>query len=220
MTSENSHLKKSIEVRIIEAAAHLFSHHGFKATPTREIAQLAKVNEATLFRYFPKKQDLFWAAVESRLNRVKLGRELQASLAADIVPSMALPMLVDFFLKTFSQPQELSRLVQVAMFELPEADEIIRAHLGPIFEVINGYFSRCAARGDIGNVDPSLATLGLIGVVTAHRGWHKFFTGKPLPNSDSQQAIAVYVQLWLEALKQPATEAVPRASFASQGSKV
>ena len=43
------------EVRIIEAAVQLFAQQGFKGTSTREIAELAKVNEATLFRHFAKK---------------------------------------------------------------------------------------------------------------------------------------------------------------------
>ncbi len=65
------------EVRIIEAAVQLFSRRGYKGASTREIAHLAGVNEATLFRCFARKADLFWAAAESRLSRLKLGRELQ-----------------------------------------------------------------------------------------------------------------------------------------------
>ena len=70
------------EVRIVEAAVQLFSRQGYKGTSTREIAQFAGVNEATLFRYFARKTGLFWAAAESRLTRLKLGRELQNSLAS------------------------------------------------------------------------------------------------------------------------------------------
>ena len=46
------------EVRLVEAAVQLFSRQGFKGTSTRDIAQLAGVNEATLFRYFARKTDL------------------------------------------------------------------------------------------------------------------------------------------------------------------
>lgn len=38
------------KVRIVEVA-QLFAHHGYKGTTTRGIAQLADLNEATLFRY-------------------------------------------------------------------------------------------------------------------------------------------------------------------------
>ena len=70
------------EARILEAAVQLFAQHGFKGTSTRDIAQLARVNEATLFRHFGRKTDLFWAAADSRLNSLKLNRELQHELSS------------------------------------------------------------------------------------------------------------------------------------------
>ena len=135
------------EARIVEAAAQLFSRHGYKGTSTRDISNLAKVNEVTLFRYFPRKTELFWAAVDSRLSRVRMGRELQSSLAADAELSVIVPMLSKFLLeKVFEQP-DLMRLLYVAGFEVPGADRMVREHLGPIFDVIHGYFERCAAKG-------------------------------------------------------------------------
>jgi AcrR family transcriptional regulator len=55
-----------------------------------------RIVEATLFRYFPRKPDLFWAAVESRLSRVRLGRDIQTSLAANDDPANVVPMIVSF----------------------------------------------------------------------------------------------------------------------------
>ena len=57
--------------RIVEAAVDLFSRQGFSGTSTREIARLADVNEASLFRHFLSKQELFWAALQSRLQRLR-----------------------------------------------------------------------------------------------------------------------------------------------------
>ena len=51
--------KSVTEVRIVEAAVQLFSRHGYKGTSTRDISCLAEVNEVTLFRYFPRKTELF-----------------------------------------------------------------------------------------------------------------------------------------------------------------
>ena len=64
---KNTAEKSVTEVRIVEAAVQLFSRQGYKGTSTREIASLAGVNEATVFRYFARKTDLFWAAAEPRL---------------------------------------------------------------------------------------------------------------------------------------------------------
>ena len=108
---KNAAEKNVTEVRIVEAAVQLFSRQGYKGTSTREIAHLAGLNEATLFRYFARKADLFWAAAESRLNRLKLGRELQNGMATDMDPEVVLPMLVDFVVKEISEDSELMRLL-------------------------------------------------------------------------------------------------------------
>jgi len=189
------------EVRLVEAAVQLFSRQGFKGTSTRDIAQLAGVNEATLFRYFGKKMDLFWAAAESRLNRLKFGRELQSGLASDLDPDVIVPMLAAFVVENMSEHPELMRLLYVARFELPGADQIFREHLGPIFDAVNAYFSRCAAKGLIRDLDPTVATLGLAGAVGAHLNLHQLFTGRDVP-WDAQNAAPIYAQLWLNALQQ------------------
>lgn len=189
------------EVRLVEAAVQLFSRQGFKGTSTRDIAQLAGVNEATLFRYFAKKADLFRAAAESRLNRVKFGRELQNGLAKDLDPDVVVPMLTAFMVENLSEHPEVMRLLYVARFELPGSDRVFREHLGPIFDAVHAYFSRCAAKGLIRDLDPTIATLGLAGAVGAHLNLHELFTEKRAPR-DAREAAPVYAQFWLNGLQQ------------------
>lgn len=187
------------EARIVEAAVQLFSRHGYKGASTRDISNLAKVNEVTLFRYFPRKTELFWAAVESRLSRVRMGRELQSKLAGDAELPVIVPMLSHFLLeKVFEQP-DLLRLLYVAGFEVPGAERMVREHLGPIFDVIHGYFERCAAKGLIGDVEASMATLSLAGIVSAHQNLYHLFTGKKLEWKTEQSAPA-YADFLLNAL--------------------
>jgi AcrR family transcriptional regulator len=209
------------EVRIVEAAAQLFAHNGFKATTTRHIAQLANLNETTLFRYFPRKPELFWAAVESHVARVKLARETQTSLASDEAPTIVVPLLVSFLLDSLNNQPELRRLLHVAAFELPEANRMIREHLGPIFDMVCAYFKRCAEKGTMRNVEPSLATLGLMGVVTAHQGLCFLFTEKKPPHPNDEQALSAYAVLWLNGLQSvengSATPAVETGAQTSVG---
>jgi AcrR family transcriptional regulator len=188
------------EVRIVEAAAQLFAHNGFKGTTTRDIAQLADLNEATLFRYFPRKPELFWAAVESHVGRVKLARETQTSLAADDAPAIVVPLLVAFLLDSLHSQPQLRRLLHVAAFELPESDKMIREHLGPIFDMVCAYFRRCAKKGTLRDVEPSLAALGLMGAITAHQSLCRLFTEKEHPYSNHEQALSAYAVLWLNGV--------------------
>lgn len=195
--------KSVTEVRIVEAAVQLFSRRGYKGTSTRDIAHLAGVNEATLFRYFGRKADLFRAAAESRLNRLKLGTQLQHGLNTDAEPDAVVPMIVDFLLRELSEQSELMRLLYVADFELPGVQRIFREHLGPIFDAMNSYFARCSGRGAICSVEPTFATLGLAGAVGAHPSLHRLFTGTDSGN-DRQAFAAAYAQFWLNALRRPA----------------
>ena len=109
-----------------------------------------------------------------------------------------------------AQYPELMRLLYVAGFELPGADRMFREHLGPIFDSVNAYFGRCAARGAIGNLEPTFATLGLAGAVSAHRNLHQPVYRTDLP-WDAQALTPAYAQFWLNALRQPS------GASASQG---
>jgi AcrR family transcriptional regulator len=164
-----------------------------------------------LFRYFPRKPELFWAAVESHVARVKLARDTQTSLASDDAPAIVVPLLVGFLLDNLNHQPQLRRLLHVAAFELPESDKMIREHLGPIFDMVCAYFKRCAEKGTMRNVEPSLATLGLMGAITAHQGWSKLFTGREAPYTDDQQALSAYAVLWLNGLL-PGTEVAAAAA--------
>lgn len=202
MMEPRSPAQSVTEVRIIEAAAQLFARHGFKAATTREIAQLADINEATLFRYFLHKPDLFCAAVNSRLGRVKLGRELQLSLARDEDPAIVVPGIVAFLLNSLAQQPDLYRLLHVAAFELPGATHVIREQLGPIFDAVSTYFQRCAEKGVIQKAAASLATLGILGTVSAHYHLHHLLSVCESPFASLEEEASAYAELWLRALEQ------------------
>ena len=200
MVSKKAAERSVTEVRIVEAAVQLFARHGYKGTTTRQIARLAGVNEATVFRCFERKAELFWAAAESRLTRLKLSRELQTGMATDLEPEVVLPMLVEFLMDNISEDFELMRLLYVAGFELPGANRMFREHLGPIFDAVNAYFQRCAARGAICALEPTFATLGLAGAVSAHSNLRRLFADEQRP-TDTQALGPAYAQFWLNALR-------------------
>jgi AcrR family transcriptional regulator len=193
--------KSVTEVRILEAAVQLFSRQGFGGTGTREIAQLADVNETTLFRYYGTKKDLFWAALEGRLSRIKLGRELQNGLSGNDDPAVVLPMLFEFVVGIICGQPELMRLLYVSALELPGADEVYRNHLGAIFDSISAYLTRSAASGAICGIDPHIATLAFVGTVISHSGLYQLFVGRELPFADTREASSAYSSFWLNILR-------------------
>jgi AcrR family transcriptional regulator len=50
---------------IADTARRLFAERGFEAVPVADIARAAEVSEATVFNYFPTKEDLFYGRLEA-----------------------------------------------------------------------------------------------------------------------------------------------------------
>jgi AcrR family transcriptional regulator len=68
--------------RSIQAAIELFASQGVKETTTKQIAELAQVNEATLFRQFGNKHGLLLAVIEDADVFAQLGQSLATELPA------------------------------------------------------------------------------------------------------------------------------------------
>ena len=189
------------EARIVEAAAQLFARQGFKATTTKEIAELAAVNEATMYRYFAAKPDIFGAAMKSRLRKLRMSRELQTSLLETASPNETIEKIIEFFVESFTEQPELVRLLQVATFEVPGAEAIIREHLGPIFDLLCGYYRRCVVKRDICEINPSFAAFGLLALVATNQYLVGLFSNDQISDLDRKTGINSLGQLWLRALK-------------------
>ncbi len=193
--------KNSTEERIIEAAVQLFSRQGFLGSSTSEIARLAGVSEVTVFRHFPRKRDLFWAATESRLRRLRISKELRTRLENDESPRTALPAIVSLMVETVQKQPEMLRLVYLSLFELePGADRLLRKHLGQLFEPVQMYLSRCIAKGWIRDLQPGVAALGLAASVAAHQNLQQILTTDEVLYTSSESAVAAYSKFWIKAL--------------------
>ncbi len=80
-TPTQSRSQVTLEV-ILEAAAQVFSEHGYAAGTTNRIAQRAGVSVGSFYQYFPNKDAVLVALVESRVNA---GMRSVESLLSDAV---------------------------------------------------------------------------------------------------------------------------------------
>lgn len=190
--------------KVVHAAAQLFARQGYHGTSTREIARLADISENTLFRYFEHKEDLFWAALRSRLSGLELRRDLLSGIADGAEPEIVLPQIMAQLVDTAILKPELLRLIAVAFIELRwKAATVCHEYLSPIFSAVNRYLASSIENGKLRNVDPSLLTAALATTVMVHPEFTKLIAGAPPPYSDSREAIQVYAKFWLEVLAPP-----------------
>src|SRR3954469_3678261 len=57
--------KRQTRELIATAARRLFGERGFETVTVAEVARAADVSEATVFNYFPSKEDLFYSGLEA-----------------------------------------------------------------------------------------------------------------------------------------------------------
>lgn len=190
--------------KVIHAAAQLFARQGYHGTSTREIARLAEISENTLFRYFEHKEELFWAALRSRLSGLELRRDLLSGISDGAGPEIVLPQIFAQFVDTAILRPELLRLIAIAFIELRwKAAAVCHEYLSPIFSAVNCYLARNIETGKLRNVDPSLLTAALATSVMVHPEFTKLIAGAPPPYSDSREAIQIYTKFWLDVLVPP-----------------
>ncbi|MBD2111224.1 MULTISPECIES: TetR/AcrR family transcriptional regulator [Cyanophyceae] len=103
--------RKSARQRLVDAAFQLFSSQGVSATTTRQVADLAGVNEVTLFRQFGSKHSLLAAVMTEAevLSGPDHGFDLAALAQAPI--DQALREFLGQCLATLDQLSELVRSV-------------------------------------------------------------------------------------------------------------
>ena len=71
------------EVRILTAALALIGRRGVRRLAMQEISEAAGVSRATLYRYFPSKEDVLAAAVDFDEQRFRVGLDDVLAAAAD-----------------------------------------------------------------------------------------------------------------------------------------
>jgi AcrR family transcriptional regulator len=194
--------KNNTEQRILEAAVQLFARQGFSGTSTREIARLADVNETSVFRHFPHKQDLFWAALQSRLQHVRPRRELEEGLSQVANPERVIPLIVEFLVHTGVFNPDVVRLLLVGALELrPGTEQLYNEYLTPIGGALRTYVEECGKKGTLRKLDPSLTLLAFTSTILAQLSLYPLLMGSCGPFSNADEAVAAHSRFWLSALK-------------------
>ncbi len=77
---------------LVDVARELFAHKGFDATTMNDIALASKKGRRTLYTYFKNKEDIYYAVIESELER--LSDRMDEVAAMDTSPEQKVLMLI------------------------------------------------------------------------------------------------------------------------------
>jgi AcrR family transcriptional regulator len=205
--------------RIVDAAAQLFALQGYHGTTTREIARLVEISENTIFRYFERKEDIFWAALRSRLDGLRLRRELVEGIARSGELEEIVPQLLGQLVDTIVLKPDLLRLLAIAFIELHwKASAVCHESLSPIFSAISQYLAENIKSGRMRQLDPMMVTTALLTTGLVLPEFSRVIARSAPAYSDNREAVHAYTEFWLELLvPRGATAKGMNGEFAASG---
>ncbi len=186
---------------IIESAAKLFSQHGFRGTTTREIARAVGVSEATVFKHFATKEELYTAIIEAKTQAQQVlgvvgplaeGRDdaaLLRTLAGELIG------------RTQSDPTLMRLLFFSALEGHALADLFFRRRVQASDVFLGRYIAERVETGAFRTVDPLQTAWNFIGMVTFHVLLHELFGQKPPPHLTRERAIEEMVTTFLQGVR-------------------
>jgi AcrR family transcriptional regulator len=182
-------------LRIMAAARTLLAAKGRRGTTTREIAELAGVNEATLFRHFGQKDALIEACVEHYCSTIEL-EELLGSLDGDL--ERDLQRIGAALLQRMESVRDI--IVMSLVEEESQGSVGDAAWRAPtaIKKIVAEYMAKRVAAGELRG-DPALLARFFMGMIFSYvMGRRRFPDEYP---ADPAEAIAFQIGVFLDGSK-------------------
>lgn len=132
-------------MKILAAAQRVYAEHGFRGATTRRIAEMAGVNEVTLFRIFGSKDALLEEAVRPNATR----REVAVLTDAPADPEAELTAWVGAQLAFLRERRSLIRKAMSELEERPQFLACVREGPECAHRALRDYLDALAARGFI-----------------------------------------------------------------------
>lgn len=146
--------------RIIEAAIRLVSENGYKATTTKAIAELAEVNEVTIFRNFGNKRGLLNAVVQ----KFSYGPILQKVIQEETIWDLEID-LYNFSIQYQKYMSSIKEFVLISFKEagaFPEIEQEIAKIPLFIKKELMAYFFEMRKRNKLVDIDIEATVMALI----------------------------------------------------------
>jgi AcrR family transcriptional regulator len=95
--------------QILDTAARLFARHGYHEVDTQLLADELEIGKGTLYRYFPSKQDLFLAAVDRVMRRLR--QQIDDSIVSIEDPLDRIAVAIRTYLAFFQEHPDCAELI-------------------------------------------------------------------------------------------------------------
>jgi len=155
-----------VDIRILQAAATIFSEQGYARATTRAIATAAGVNEVTLFRHFGKKENLLAAVIDRYADLPGLIGQMQAQLTGEYRQDLL--TFGHLFVQMLLARREAVRLMLCEVDHFPELGELLAQNPRRLRQMLSGYLQNQIAQGRVRPLPPETMAQAFWGMFFAH----------------------------------------------------
>lgn len=185
--------RADVRARVLDAAGRAFGRSGFDGATVDEIAELAGVGVATVYRHFGDKEGLIVAFANERGGRAAV-RDATARLSGDLRAD--LHALAREVLTAASSDADMLRLALIERARDP--DRFRRLHAAPegVGSTLARLFARYVETGQLAPRDPDALATAFSGALIAGAIIRPMLTGAPPP--DPESFARFFVDLFLD----------------------
>ena len=181
-------------MKILAAAQRVYAEHGFRGATTRRIAELAGVNEVTLFRIFGSKDALLDEAVRPNATR----REVSVLTDHPVDPEAEVTTWVGAQLEFLRERRSLIRKTMSEVEERPHLIACVREGPQCAHRALAQYLAALVEHGWVAAIpDPRAAIAMLMGAIFGDAMGREMIPENFPPIST---APAAYARLFLRAI--------------------
>jgi AcrR family transcriptional regulator len=178
----------------------MFAQYGYSGTSTRDIARRAKVNEASIYRYFPGKRDLFAAALERELE-LHCAPPGCLSLANRENPPDTIGPIFQRIADIVTDHPGLIRLLQFSVLELGSGMRpLYRRRLGQVIGAAAKGLERWSKQQTPPQFQAEVTLLSFVATVILVQNFYQFFASTPMTPATAKRMTATCVEVWRSVL--------------------
>lgn len=180
--------------RILEAAVRVFANKGYHDTKVDDIVQDSKTSKGSFYFYFPSKQDIFMALVDTFADTLE--SRLRESLSRESSGTARVDAALQVCLETFGQYRSLAKIALVQATGLGSVFEEKRQEVNQRFiEIVRENLDAAIAEGGIPPQNTEVAACAWVGALNEIvLRW--VYTGQP----DLNQTLPALRKLLLQSI--------------------
>ena len=157
--------------QLLKVAMHLFSEKGFSGTTTKEIAAAAGVSEATVFKHFDNKDDLYAAILDHKACTPKFTNPFE-EIADKIAAKDDFGVFYTMALNALNHHQDDCDFLRLMLHSALEAHDLARTFFNNfvinVYDFLGAYIRQRQADGVFRDVEPRIVVRAFIGMFVHH----------------------------------------------------